>query len=88
MKTLCLLILTLSTFTFTTAFADSYQKMPDFKNPSEMANFYENQIKERERENAEKWREIEQRSRENEIRDELRYQRRQYGIDRMIDENR
>jgi hypothetical protein len=62
--------------------------MPDFKNPSEMANFYENQIRQRERDNTEKWRDIDQRNREDELRRELREQRRQYEIDRLIDENK
>jgi hypothetical protein len=61
---------------------------PDFSDSKAMANYYQEQIRQRERDNAEKWRDLEQRQRDEEIRDELREQRQQYEVDRMIDEGR
>lgn len=51
-----------------------------------MADYYENRIKERETENTEKWRDLDQRQRDMQIRDELREQRQQYEIERIIND--
>lgn len=55
-----------------TAAADSYQKLPDFKNSREMANYYNERIEQRERENLEQLHFEQERGQRNRIENELR----------------
>lgn len=64
------------------AFADYSQS------PQQMANRYLHEIQEREDRNRAKFDDLERRANERQIIDELRQQKRQNEIDRMIDENR
>jgi Spy/CpxP family protein refolding chaperone len=58
------------------------------QSPSQMANRYLHEIQEREDRNRAKFDDLERRANERQIIDELRQQKRQNEIDRMIDENR
>lgn len=66
----------------TSAFADYSQS------PQQMAEKYQREIQERDSRNKAKFDDLERRANERQIIDELRQQKRQYEIDRMIDENR
>lgn len=64
------------------AFADYSQS------PQQQVDRYMREIREREDRNREKFDDLERRANEREIIDELREQKRQFEIDKMIDENR
>lgn len=59
----------------------------DRQTPHEMAEHYQREIREREDRNREKFDELERRANERELLNELREQKRQYEIDRIIDES-
>ncbi len=59
----------------------------DFRNPHEMVQNIEREIQERNDRNREKFEDLKHRANEQLLLDELREQRRQYEIDRMIDES-
>lgn len=54
--------------------------------PHEMVEHYEREIQEREDRNREKFEDLKHRANEQQLLDELREEKRQYEIDRIIDE--